>query len=136
MEQLWTVWSSALEEAAGISYPLRQKGSVVHSIETVRKGPCASRMNHQCRRLHRVWRRACELQRQLALNKWGPALFQTFLRNIQVLQKQGLLEDVDVTDVDCVEEGLRQVIFRENQNVEADRFAQWTAVAKAPGLAN
>ena len=137
VELLWQIWSDALEQAGGVASPMRHHGTIVQKVELTWKGPGACRMNHVQRRLHRVWRRIRELVVQAERGRYDFHLLEICRRNRLTLQAQGLLELPDLSspcDLQEIEDVVSKAIVDTNRKVANERFDQWVAEAKAPGL--
>ena len=137
MELLWQIWSDALEQACGVASPMRHHGTIAQKVELTWKGPGACRMNHVQRRLHRVWRRIRELVVQAERGRSDFHLLEICRRNLLTLQAQGLLELPDLSssfDLQDIEDVVSKAIVDTNRKVANERFDQWVAEAKAPGL--
>ena len=134
-EELWRIWSTALEEAGGVAPHLahRFRGTELHTMDLVFKGPNASRMNHRERRLHRVWRQITELVKQWERGNVDANLLNKATRAFRNLCREGFIEE-DATEPVDMQQALDVAIRAEAKETALDRFTIWKEGARKAGL--
>ena len=103
------------------------------SIDLVWKSRHGLRMTAHERRLHRLWGRCQEVQKQLNSGLVDRRLLDNFLRNAANLVQDGLIE-AHALDVDSVPAALLEALHSLSKQVAASPFQNWKAQATHGGL--